>query len=121
MLSKTEKRFVITPSSFKPTKKTYHKRHLKKKITDAAEDIELLIENGYNISEIVESIIHHSGNRIKYIMEQILKTQKIIDGFEPEEEATTVTKSKHIPKKPDDPKKSDVDVVDDSKDEDWDM
>ncbi len=118
MLSGPEKRFVKTPSSFKPKKKTYKKRNLKKNITDTAEDIGLLIDNGYDISEIVESIIQHSGNRIKYIMEQILKAQKIIDGLETGD-ATTVTESKHMRKKLDDSKKSDD--VDDSKDEDWDM
>jgi len=118
MLNKTEKRFVKTPSSFNPRKKVYTKGQIEKRITDTAEDIGLLIENEYNISEIVESIIHHSGNRVTYLMEQISKAQKIIDGLETGE-ATTVTESKHIPKKLDDSKKSDDD--DDSKDEDWDM
>lgn len=81
MLSKTEKRFVKTPTSFMPRKRTYTKKQLEKKITKTANDIGLLIDSKYDISEIIDSIITHSDVQVKQIMEQILKVQEILDGL----------------------------------------
>lgn len=86
MLSKTEKRFVKSPVSFMPRKRTYTKRQLEKKITKTANDIGLLIDSKYDISEITDSIISHSNIQVKQVMRQILKAKEILDtlGAEPE-------------------------------------
>ncbi len=124
MLSKLEKRFVKTPTSFLTRKRAYTKRQLEKKITKTAEDIGLLIGSGYDISEIIDSIIsnsnNNSDNRVKHIMEKILMVQKILDGLGDNDNdgvrETTVTEPT-ISKKVSDSKKSDS--VDD--DENWDV
>jgi len=64
-----------------PRKKTYTKKQLEKKITKTANDIGLLIDSKYDISEIIDSIITHSDVQVKQIMEQILKIQEILDGL----------------------------------------
>jgi len=64
-----------------PRKRTYTKKQLEKKITKTANDIGLLIDNKYVISEIIDSIIIHSDVQVKQIMVQILKAQEILDGL----------------------------------------
>jgi len=79
MLSKSEERFVKSPSSFLPRKRAYAKKQLEKKITKTASDIGLLIVNGYDLSEIIGSMLQHSENKVKRIMEQIIQVQKILE------------------------------------------
>ncbi len=108
MLSKIEKRLVKTPTSILSKKRAYTKRQLEKKITKTAEDIGLLIDSKYDISEIIGSIIQHSDIRAKHMMEQILKAQKILDELEGITEPTSQKASNSDSKKTDG-------------DNDWDM
>lgn len=90
-----------------PRKRAYTKRQLEKKITKTVNDIGLLIDSKYDISEIIDSIVIHSDIKVKRIMKQILKAQEILD----------VLGTESIPEKVDDSEKTD----DTDNKEDWDV
>jgi|APSaa5957512493_1039668.scaffolds.fasta_scaffold24038_1 hypothetical protein len=87
MLSDNEKRLLRTPTSMSAQTRSYTRHHLAKKITKTAEDLAFMLEMGYDLSEIINTLIGAADEQINgkaRILQKIIQLQQQLKNLESE-------------------------------------